>query len=321
MDFELTDDQVALRDGIRSFLAGRAPVESLHGLEASGGDIDRDLWRELGNLGLFSLRRDGFGTADAVLAFAELGRFLTPGPLVASHLAASLPGELGDGAADGTRVVGLVEVTEPVTVIEHLTSLDDLLVLSDEGITRVDPGSVIAERAEQPLDALTPVWVLRERIGAGELIADAATAAEWRTDGLILTSALQLGLCEASVELGRDYALQRRQFDRPIGQFQAVKHMLSDMLTRTEVTRAAVYAAGVTRDGMGDGTPIESTALTAKLLAGDSALFCGRTCIQVHGGMGFTWEVNAQRYWKRACVLDTHFGNSDSHAEAYAAAL
>ena len=66
--------------------------------------------------------------------------------------------------------------------------------------------------------------------------------------------------------------------------------------------------------------PVETdgAARAADLLAGDSALFCGKTCIQVHGGMGFTWEVDAQRYWKRACVLDTHFGNSDHHAAAFA---
>jgi len=321
VDFELTDDQVALRDGIRSFLTGRAPLESLHPLELNGGAIDRTLWSELAGMGVFSLRNDGFGTADAVLAFAELGRSLTPGPLVAAHLAASLPGALGAGAADGSRIVGLVEETEPVTVVEHLASLDDLLVLSDDGITRVDPAAVVAQATERPLDALTPVSIVTVALPGGEVVADATTAAEWRTDGMILTAALQLGICEASVELGSRYALERRQFDRPIGQFQAVKHLLADMLTRTEVARAAVYAAGVTRDGKGDGSPLASAAGAAKILAGDGALFCAKTCIQVHGGMGFTWEVDAQRYWKRACVLDTHFGNGDHHAEAYATTI
>ncbi len=318
MDFELTDDQVALRDGIRSFLTGRAPLEILHPIELNDGAIDRGLWSELAELGVFSLRVDGFGTSEAVLAFAELGRALTPGPLVASHLAASLPGDLGTGAADGSRVVGLVQESEPVTVIEHLGSLDDLLVLSSTGITRIDPGAVTAVTAERPLDALTPVSFVTADLPAGEQVADADTAAAWRIDGLILTSALQLGMCEATVELASKYALERRQFDRPIGQFQAVKHLLADMLTRTEVVRAAVYAAGVTRDGKGDGTPDEQAATAAKLLAGDGALFCGKNCIQVHGGMGYTWEVDAQRYWKRACVLDTHFANSDTLAEAYA---
>jgi alkylation response protein AidB-like acyl-CoA dehydrogenase len=321
MDFELTDDQVALRDGIRSFLTGRAPLESLHPLELTGDAVDRSLWSELAGLGVFSLRNDGFGMSEAVLAFAELGRALTPGPLVATHLAASLPGDLGAGAADGSRVVGIVVESEPVTVIEHLASLDDLLLLSTDGITRIDPAAVTAATAERPLDALTPVSIVTAALPVGDPVADAATAAAWEIDGMILTAALQLGLCEASVELAAAYALQRRQFDRPIGQFQAVKHILADMLTRTEVTRAAVYAAGVTSDGKGDGTTIEATARGAKLLASDAALFCGKQCIQVHGGMGFTWEVDAQRYWKRACVLDTHFGNGDTHAEAYATTL
>jgi alkylation response protein AidB-like acyl-CoA dehydrogenase len=165
------------------------------------------------------------------------------------------------------------------------------------------------------------VSIVTGTLPSGDTVADATTAEQWRLDGMILTSALQLGICEASVELGSRYALERRQFDRPIGQFQAVKHMLADMLTRTEVARAAVYAAGVTRDGKGDGSPLESTARAAKILAGDGALFCAKTCIQVHGGMGFTWEVDAQRYWKRACVLDTHHGNGDTHAEAYATTI
>lgn len=321
MDFELTDDQVALRDGIRSFLDGRAPLESLHPLELAGGAIDRSLWAELAGMGVFSLRNDGFGTADAVLAFAELGRALTPGPLVATHLAASLPGALGTGAADGSRVVGIVAETEPVTVVEHLDSLDDLLVLSTTGIARIEPKDVAATLAERSLDALTPVSIVTADLPPGEVVADAAAAAGWVTDGMILTAALQLGICEATVELGSRYALERRQFDRPIGQFQAVKHLLADMLTRTEVARAAVYAAGVTRDGRGDGSSTASTAAAAKILAGDGALFCAKTCIQVHGGMGFTWEVDAQRYWKRACVLDTHFGNGDQHAEAYATTI
>ncbi len=110
MDFELTDDQVALRDGIRAFLTGRTPLDSLHPLEVSGGGIDRALWSEFGGMGVFSLRNDGFGTADAVLAFAELGRALTPGPLVATHLAAALPGDLGAGAAAGTRIDSRPEI-------------------------------------------------------------------------------------------------------------------------------------------------------------------------------------------------------------------
>ena len=94
--------------------------------------------------------------------------------------------------------------------------------------------------------------------------------------------------------------MEREQFGRPIGSFQAVKHMLADMLTRPRwraprctPPRSRSTAAATT-------TRCARLSAAAKILAGDAALFCGKTCIQVHGGMGFTWEVDAQRYWKRA---------------------
>jgi alkylation response protein AidB-like acyl-CoA dehydrogenase len=116
------------------------------------------------------------------------------------------------------------------------------------------------------------------------------------------------------------YAKERQQFDRPIGSFQAIKHLLADMLVRAEVARAAVYAAAVALDGRSHDDPVRAAA-AAKILAGDAAIANGKAGIQVHGGIGFTWEVDAQRFWKRATVLDTHFGNSDEHAEAVAAML
>ena len=130
---------------------------------------------------------------------------------------------------------------------------------------------------------------------------------------------MQLGLALAAVDLATAYAMEREQFGRPIGSFQAVKHLLADMLVKAEVARAAVYAACAV-DGASTDDPVHAASV-AKVLAGDAALFCGKTGIQVHGGMGFTWEVDAQRYWKRASVLDTHFGNSDEHAVAVAATL
>ncbi len=99
-----------------------------------------------------------------------------------------------------------------------------------------------------------------------------------------------------------------------------MKHLLAEMLVKAEVAKVAVHAAACAADGSGDGDPAH-LARIAKLLAGEAALFCGKTGIQVHGGMGFTWEVDAQRYWKRACVLDTHLASGDRLAEQVAATL
>jgi alkylation response protein AidB-like acyl-CoA dehydrogenase len=320
MDFELSDDERSLQEGMRAFLSGRCTMEVVRANEETGGALDRDLWRELAGVGVFSLRADGFGMTESVLVFEELGRALVPGPLVASHLAAHLAAELLPGAADGSQIVGLVEAGEPPNLIEHAASIDNLVVLQHDGVHLLDADDVGWTAVERPLDALTPIAVV-SALPTGLSLGGPVEAQRWQRDGMVLTAALQLGLCLASIDLAKDYAMQREQFGRPIGSFQAVKHLLADMLTKAEVTRAAVYAAAVNIDGRGDSTDLMQTARMAKMLAGDSALFCGKTCIQVHGGMGFTWEVDAQRYWKRACVLDTHFGNSDEHAAAYAASL
>jgi alkylation response protein AidB-like acyl-CoA dehydrogenase len=92
------------------------------------------------------------------------------------------------------------------------------------------------------------------------------------------------------------------------------------MLVRTEMARAAVYAAGVTLDDREVGDA-DRAAAVAKILAGEAALANGKACIQVHGGMGYTWEVDAHLFLKRAWVLDTTFGGIDKHAETLAASL
>jgi alkylation response protein AidB-like acyl-CoA dehydrogenase len=135
--------------------------------------------------------------------------------------------------------------------------------------------------------------------------------------GTALAAALLLGIAEATTDIGVAYAKQRVQFDRPIGTFQAIKHLLADMLVRTELARAAAYAAGVTLDDPAVGDP-RRAAVTAKLMAGEAALKNGHACIQVHGGMGFTWEVDAHLYLKRAWLLDTVFGSVGDQARAMA---
>ena len=98
------------------------------------------------------------------------------------------------------------------------------------------------------------------------------------------------------------YAKQREQFGKPIGSFQAVKHMCADMLVAAETARAAVHAAAVTIDQPDVGDP-DRAAAGAGLLAAEAAIKNGKTSIQVHGGMGFTWEVPAHLYLMRARVL------------------
>jgi len=323
VDFRVTEDQQALQEGVRSFCEGRVSIEALRELEQADG-FDRELWQELAEMGVFSLRLPeeqggvGLGTAEGVLVFAELGKCLAPGPLVWSHLAAGLV----DGAADGSVVVGGLDCTATEAspaLVEHLASIDVLLVLRRDGVYRVDPKSLDARPLEVPFDPLTPVHEVAS-LPQGESLAGGEDAARLRLEGATLVSGQLLGIAEQTVTLANAYAKEREQFNRPIGSFQSIKHILADMFTRQEAARAAVYAAGATLDDplVGD---VNRAASAAKLNAGEAALKNSRACIQVHGGMGFTWEVPAHYYWKRTWVIDQWFGTGDEHADALAEAL
>ncbi len=323
MNFQPTEDQKALRDTIRAFVEAKVPNERFPDLEKARG-FDRELWSELAEMGVFSLRLPedrggvGLGYADAVLVFSELGRRLVPGPILWSHLAA----ERLEGASSGDLVVGGLDLCGPQSdpiLVEHLESLDALIVLRPDGLERLDPRALEATEVEVPLDPLTPVHRV-DALPSGERLGDAEAARRLRLEGAALASGMLLGLAEGALELANEYAKSREQFGRPIGGFQAVKHMLADMFVKQEAARAGAYNAGATLDAP-EVADVERAVSSAKLTAGEAAIRNARVCIQVHGGMGFTWEVMAHYYLKRAWVLENVFGTQDEHAERIAGIL
>jgi hypothetical protein len=242
-----------------------------------------------------------------VIVFEELGRALVPGPLVGSHLAAPLI----DGAAGGARPVALA--FEAAGYVEHFGEVDDTLVLTDPALHSTEYGQ--AESVD-PLDPLTPLYRIWDPLTGPELEADVERL---RLDGIVLTAALLSGIASRTVELAVAYAKDREQFGKPIGTFQAVKHMCADMLVRAEIARAAVDAAGVLLDA--SDADAARAVHTAKLLAGEYAVQNAKTCVQVYGGMGFTWEVDVHLYLKRAAVLNTQFGSAEEQSELVASTL
>ena len=320
MNFDLGDDERALQQGIRDVCKRLFPIGRVRGLEDAGG-IDRTLWHELGRAGVFSLRVPeseggvGLGTTEAALVFEELGRALVPGPVISTHLAASLI----EGARGGERVVGFIERGRTPQVVPQLPQLDTLVVADAKGLWLVDPRHLGARPVAQPLDPLTPVHLI-EHLPTGEKIAGPKEVERWSRDGSVLAAAMLVGVAAACTEAAVAYAKERNQFGRPIGGFQAVKHICADMLVREEVARVGTYAAAVFCDGNGAGDADRAVA-GARLLAADAALANGKANVQVHGGMGYTWEVDAHLYLKRAVLLSTRFGKSDELAEVVASTL
>ncbi len=136
----------------------------------------------------------------------------------------------------------------------------------------------------------------------------------------LIESAYCVGLADRLVDLAVDYAQERRQFDRPIGSFQAVKHILADLAVRAELARVSTHAAACVLDDPAVGE-VDRALSGAKLLAGEAAVLNGRGATQVFGGMGFTWEVDVHLFLKRAWLLEHHFGSGDDHADAIAASM
>jgi alkylation response protein AidB-like acyl-CoA dehydrogenase len=305
VDFELSDDQMALRDELRRFLEARCTPEVRRAAMAMPGAVDRSLWAGLRDMGVFSLRADGLGLAEATIVFEELGRSAVPGPVIATFLA--------DGLVDGD-VVGAVTSTTP-TFVEHLDALDALLLI-DGAVSAVPrPAGVVEPR---PLDPLTPVSTVDGVTTGPPLDADAG--ALLRTGGL-LAAAMQVGLGQAALELGTAYAGQRQQFGKPIGTFQAVKHLLADAAVEIEIARAGVHAAAVAIDEGGSGGGRAMSVDAARLVASEAARVACANSVQVHGGIGFTWELDVHLFLKRALVLDVSFGSVDDAVAAVAANL
>ncbi|MDJ1134067.1 acyl-CoA dehydrogenase family protein [Streptomyces iconiensis] len=351
MDFRLSEDQEALRRGMRELLEARFDHEALrHGAEAEsqGAALDAGLWKELGEAGLFALRLSeqeggvGLGLPEAVLVFEEAGRALLPGPLVASHLAAGLV----PGAADGSVIVTALDL-EARTPVEHLSSSARVLVLGTT-VSALAPGTLTV-RPMRSVDPLSPLHAVaeederadgeevrehedehreedrkgrkagvygkagvEERAGAGRESLQ-ADPVRLRREAMLLTAAQQLGSAGRTLDMAVAHARTREQFGQPIGAFQAVKHLCAGMLVRLETSRSVVYAASVTED--------ESEALAAKLLADEAAVANARDCLQVHGGMGFTWEAEVHLHLKRAWLRAEQWGTAGAAEDKLAAAL
>ena len=318
MDFLPTDDQQALREAVREVCADAFPRERLGELAASGDGFDAALWSTLTDLGVFGLRLPedqgglGLGIADAALVFQELGRALVPGPLVGTFLAAGI-----DGVLTGAPVSVLdLSAEEPgrTPLVEHPAAITALVVLDGDEARLIAATELSLEPVGTPVDPLTPLGKARS-LPTGTVIPGGAT--RWRVEGAVLTAALEAGLAAACVDISTQYAKEREQFGRPIGSFQAVKHILADMHVRAVLASVAVDSAAVLLDQPEVGDPARAVA-SAKLLADEAAALNAKWGVQVHGGMGFTWEVVMHYYLKRAWVHQTQFGDVETHADALA---
>jgi alkylation response protein AidB-like acyl-CoA dehydrogenase len=225
----------------------------------------------------------------------------------------------GGLSAGGPAAGGSARLTGTAARLADALPADVLLVPADgvpyglyavdahaDGVTRSPALSLDSTRQ---LCDLTLDAVPARRIAAGDAAAAAVRAA--LSAGAAMLAAEQLGLAERCLEMTVGYARERRQFARPIGSFQAIKHRLADVYVLVAQARAvARYAAACLADGSPD-APV--AVAMAKAYCGEAAVKAAEECVQLHGGIGFTWEHPAHLYLKRAKSGSIAFGTPDRH--------
>jgi alkylation response protein AidB-like acyl-CoA dehydrogenase len=317
MDFRFDTDQLALQAAVRQFCADLLPLSAVAGRESVAADSS--IWQGLAGLGVLGMlgdEGDATGAVEAAIVFEALGAHLCPGPVLWSTITATHIEGAGDGSV---RVTGIEAVSTGPIVVPHAGESSVLAVVRDDQLERIDIADVGPAAPGASIDPLTPM-VGYAALPAGQVIGDAGDVEKVRRLGRVLSAASLVGTAQGALDTARAYALGREQFGRPIGSFQAVKHLLADMYVRVELARSSAYAAAATlvdpRAGNAD-----RSASAAKVLAGEAAIANGRAAIQILGGMGFTWDMLPHYYLKRAWVLENWFGSQAVHARALADAV
>jgi 3-oxochol-4-en-24-oyl-CoA dehydrogenase len=325
MPLAITNDHVALAEVVANFLRRHDVADDAKGLLEGKQELLPPYWGELDALGWLGLHLpeqvggSGFGLPEALVVIEQFGSALAPGPLVPSigagavivaiaddALAAQLLPGLAAGTTVGTVALGGdVSVTDgkafgsPGPVMAGMLATlvvveagDDAAVvdLNGDGVTIEDPPN---------LDPTRHAARVRFDGAAATLIPGGATALQ--DISRLVFAAEALGIASACTTSAAEYAKIRTQFGRPIATFQAVKHHCANMLVATELATAAVWQAGGTDVGRAEQGSY--AAAVAATLALDAAELCAQLNIQVHGGIGFTWEHEAHRYLRRASVL------------------
>ena len=346
MPIAINPEHNDLADSVRSFVARVAPSEVLHEALETPIPNPPPYWKAAAEQGLQgvhlaeSVGGQGFGILELAIVAAEFGYGAVPGPFVPSAIASALIAAhdpdakvLGDLASGAT--IAAYAIASGLTATRHGEGDSAGLVIRGE--VRAVPAAgqasllvlpVAIESGEEwvildadqleiePVKTLDPLRpVAHVRANAVEVTDDRVLSNLSRTQARALISTLLsaecVGVARWATDTAAAYAKIREQFGRPIGQFQAIKHKCASMIADTERATAAVWDAARAIDESesgGEDSAFEFAAAVAATLAPEAAQHCTQDCIQVHGGIGFTWEHDANVYYRRALVLAASFG-------------
>jgi alkylation response protein AidB-like acyl-CoA dehydrogenase len=326
MDFDLTEDQLALRAGASDVLDDLASAARVRVHTTTDAPFDRALWAamvEQGWLGV-EVGEDagglGLGSVEVAVLVEELGRHAAPAPFVPTVLALDAFSRAGDDewvqrllAGDAIACVAW----DPAAPVPYAPSADVAVVLADDGVYAQE---LTEKPAREPaMDLTRELGWLQFDVRAARRIGDADARTRLLDRGATYTSADLLGSASRALDMAVEYAKDRVQFGKPIGSFQAVKHRCADMLVDVEGMRSTVYWAAWCI-GAGD-ADASIAATTAKIWCGDASKRVMASALQVHGGIGFTWEHDLHFFLKRSQLDQLAFGDASAHRERLASLL
>jgi alkylation response protein AidB-like acyl-CoA dehydrogenase len=353
MQFGLSESQEFLKDSARKFFAGECPSAEVRRLMETETAYDAALWSKLSDQGYTGIIFPeecggvGLGKVELMLLMEEAGRALLPGPFFSTVvLAGSVLDAVSTPAIKRKYLAPICrgEVRATVAILEASASwnprdillsaangklsgekffvsdaaiADFIVVAARNGVFVVD--SKAHDLRISPMsgmDLTRKLYVVEfsntpaEEIGSTK---DLQRAFEIATTAL---AAELVGGMQRTLDITVEYAKTRKQFGKPIGSFQAVQHQCADMYLETESSRSAVYYAGWALE---ENSPDAATAVSiAKMYASDAGRTVGNRGIQIHGGMGFTWENDLHLYYRRAKASETAFGDATFHRERIA---
>jgi len=353
MQFGLSESQQILKDTAKKFFAGECPVAAVRKTMETDTAYDAGLWRKLAEQGFTGVITPeehggmGLGKVELILLMEEAGYALLPGPFFSTvALAAPVIDSLGTAAqkkrylepvaaGQARATVALVEAGgswDPASLqlsaagdkltgtkffVPDAAVADFILVATRNGVFAVEakaPGLHIEPM--KGMDLTRKIYSVEFKGTPAEKLGGSGSLDQALNIATAALCAEMVGGMQRTLETTVAYAKTRKQFGKPIGIFQAVQHLCADMYLETESSRSAAYYASWALE---ENAPDAAAAVSvAKMYSSDASRTVGNRGIQVHGGMGFTWENDLHLYYRRAKASETMLGDASFHRERIA---
>lgn len=329
MDFTFTEDQLAFKDAISRFLMTEAPPEMLREIWDTEEGRSPELRQKIAEQGLTALsvpeEQGGLGMDDVAwsLLTQELGYYAIPDSMadtayVATGMLVDLPASvkerngLLERVVDGSVRIAVAHEVNPLVADVHLA---DYVLIQKHGELHLVAGDAVEYQRNASIDSSRRLSRIQFEASETSRLLDSENGKYvWGralNRGALAVAGQSLGLAQRMLDLSVDYAIQRKQFGKPIGSFQAVKHKLADVAGAIEFAKPVLYRAAYALAHDKSGADVHVSH--AKLACCEAGWLAARHGIQVHGAMGYTWEADLQMFMKRAWALHASWGTREFH--------